>query len=70
MGVGLSGIFVSIIGAGDADISKHEFLFTLCFDLVTFMLAADVIGRKVSAGRKPAASKAGQYPEVQKGVSA
>ncbi|MCE3203893.1 glycan biosynthesis hexose transferase WsfD [Paenibacillus sonchi] len=70
MGVGLSGIFVSIIGAGDADISKHEFLFTLCFDLVTFMLAADVIGRKVSAGRHPAASKAGQYPEVQKGVSA
>lgn len=43
--VGLSGIFVSIIGAGDADIAKHEFLFTLSFDLVTFFTVSSVIGR-------------------------
>ena len=53
IGVGLSGIFVSIIGAGDADISKHEFLFTLSFDLVTFLTVSSVIGRRVSRNRKP-----------------
>lgn len=42
--VGLSGIVVSIIGAGDADIAKHEFLFTLAFDLIIFQTAASVIG--------------------------
>ncbi|UQZ34030.1 hypothetical protein C2I18_11110 [Paenibacillus sp. PK3_47] len=45
--VGLSGIFVSIIGAGDADIAKHEFLFTLSFDLVSFLTVSDVIGRGI-----------------------
>ncbi|WP_186786014.1 hypothetical protein [Paenibacillus agilis] len=43
--LGLSGIFVSIIGAGDADLSKHEFLFTLVFDLVTFVAIADAMRR-------------------------
>lgn len=52
IGVGLSGIFVSIIGAGDADISKHEFLFTLSFDLVTFLTISSVIGRRVSRSHK------------------
>lgn len=52
IGVGLSGIFVSIIGAGDADISKHEFLFTLSFDLVTFLTVSSVIGRRVSRSSK------------------
>ncbi|WP_212758536.1 hypothetical protein [Paenibacillus sinopodophylli] len=41
--MGFSGILVSIIGAGDADLSKHEFLFTLAFDIVTFATAADAI---------------------------
>ncbi|MBD8499303.1 hypothetical protein [Paenibacillus arenosi] len=41
--LGLSGILVSIIGAGDADLSKHEFLFTAAFDLVTFVAIADAI---------------------------
>ena len=31
---GLSQIFVSVIGAGDADLSKHVFLFNLSFDLM------------------------------------
>ncbi|MGO4543343.1 hypothetical protein AB4Z29_00905 [Paenibacillus sp. 2TAB23] len=41
--MGLAGILVSIIGAGDADLSKHEFLFTLAFDIVTFTVVADAI---------------------------
>ncbi|MBH5317531.1 hypothetical protein I6N90_06835 [Paenibacillus sp. GSMTC-2017] len=42
--VGLSGIAVSIIGAGDADLAKHLFLFTVMFDLVTFITIADALG--------------------------
>ncbi|GGG03810.1 glycan biosynthesis hexose transferase WsfD [Paenibacillus aceti] len=47
MFMGLSGIFVSIIGAGDADLAKHEFLFTAAFDLVTFAAVADAICRNL-----------------------
>jgi hypothetical protein len=58
MFMGLSGIFVSIIGAGDADLSKHEFLFTATFDLVTFAAIADAICRNLwqnmpAAGDEP-----------------
>lgn len=45
--MGLSGIMVSIIGAGDADLSKHEFLFTAAFDLVTFLLLGDLLHRSL-----------------------
>ncbi|UHA73540.1 glycosyltransferase family 39 protein [Paenibacillus sp. 481] len=45
--MGLSGIFVSIVGAGDADLSKHEFLFTAVFDVVTFATVADAIGHRL-----------------------
>ncbi|MEK8126497.1 hypothetical protein WMW72_01065 [Paenibacillus filicis] len=51
--VGLSGILVSIIGAGDADLSKHEFLFTASFDLVSFLTIADLIARRLW-GAQPA----------------
>lgn len=44
---GLSGIFVSIIGAGDADLAKHEFLFTAAFDLITFLVIADGVRRRL-----------------------
>lgn len=44
--VGLSGIAVSIIGAGDADLAKHEFLFTVTFDLVTFVVLSDLIRKQ------------------------
>lgn len=47
MFMGLSGILVSIIGAGDADLSKHEFLFTAAFDLVTFAAVSDAICRNL-----------------------
>ncbi|NQX66189.1 hypothetical protein HQN90_08635 [Paenibacillus alba] len=45
--MGLSGIFVSIIGAGDADLSKHEFLFTLTFDLVSLLTVGDLLGKRL-----------------------
>ncbi|MDI4650154.1 hypothetical protein [Cohnella hashimotonis] len=41
--LGLAGMAVSILGAGDADLAKHEFMFTFVFDLVTFMTIADAI---------------------------
>lgn len=44
---GLSGIAVSIIGAGDADLAKHVFLFTAAFDLVTFVFVADLIRKRL-----------------------
>lgn len=44
---GLSGIAVSIIGAGDADLAKHEFLFTVMFDIVTFLAIADAFRREL-----------------------
>lgn len=74
IGIGLSGIFVSIIGAGDADISKHEFLFTLSFDLVTFLTLSSVIGRRVSknSNRVKQVSKStpsSPYTKPQKDVS-
>lgn len=50
--MGLSGILVSIIGAGDADLAKHEFLFTLSFDLILLLLAADIIGERLMNDRK------------------
>lgn len=45
--IGLSGVMVSIIGAGDADLSKHEFLFTAAFDMVTFVTLSDAIRRRL-----------------------
>lgn len=66
--VGLSGIFVSIIGAGDADVAKHEFLFTLSFDLITFLALSGMAGRLFLVQTfGPAAPD--DLP-VQKGVSA
>ncbi|MEK3884039.1 hypothetical protein [Paenibacillus sp. PL2-23] len=41
--IGLSSMAVSVIGAGDADLAKHEFLFTVSFDLVLFVGLADLI---------------------------
>jgi len=41
--IGLAGIAISIVGAGDADLAKHEFMFTIAFDLVTFTTVSDAI---------------------------
>lgn len=40
---GLSQIFISVIGAGDADLSKHEFLFNLSFDLILINFIVQII---------------------------
>ncbi|WP_058300767.1 glycan biosynthesis hexose transferase WsfD [Gorillibacterium timonense] len=61
---GFSGILVSIIGAGDADLSKHEFLFTLAFDLVTFITVADAISRQLLRPGRSTVEAAGVSPEA------
>lgn len=43
--IGLSQIGVAIIGAGDADISKHLFLFNLAFDLVNYLIICTLLFR-------------------------
>ena len=40
---GLSQIFTSVIGAGDADLSKHVFLFNLSFDLILLNFIVQMI---------------------------
>ncbi len=40
---GLSQIFTSVIGAGDADLSKHVFLFNLSFDLILINFIVQMI---------------------------
>jgi hypothetical protein len=58
--MGLAGIAVSIVGAGDADLGKHEFAFTAAFDLVTFVTVADVmlgrLWRRASSSASPSQS--------------
>ncbi|MEC0245196.1 hypothetical protein P4H65_05240 [Paenibacillus chitinolyticus] len=56
--IGLAGILVSIIGAGDADLAKHEFLFTVAFDLVTFMAVSDILSRRLMRNHEYAADEA------------
>ncbi len=63
--MGLSGIFVSIIGAGDADLAKHEFLFTLSFDLILLILVSDIIGRSLFSHLEPAVTEAESEPESE-----
>ena len=41
--MGLSQIFVSLIGAGDADLAKHIFLYNAAYDLVNVILFAHIV---------------------------
>jgi len=45
--IGLSAILVSIVGAGDADLAKHQFLFTASFDVVTYAAVCSLIARRL-----------------------
>jgi hypothetical protein len=54
---------VSIIGAGDADLAKHEFVFTAAFDIVTFLLVSDLIHR--SLWKAPSPSSTITEPAIQ-----
>ena len=40
---GLSQIGVSVVGAGDADLSKHIFLYNVAFDFINFIFIATVV---------------------------
>ncbi|MNP81988.1 hypothetical protein D3C76_1804900 [compost metagenome] len=62
--MGLSGIFVSIVGAGDADLAKHEFLFTLTFDLILLLLLSDIIGQSLMSHREPVVREKTPAPAV------
>lgn len=46
--MGLSQIAVSIIGAGDADLSKHLFLYNVAFDFTYFLIVSTVLFRWIS----------------------
>ncbi len=41
--IGLSQIIVSIIGAGDADLAKHIFLYNVAYDIVNVILFAHIV---------------------------
>lgn len=45
--VGVSQIFISIIGAGDADLGKHMFMFNVSFDIM-FLYSACIIIKNIS----------------------
>lgn len=68
-GIGLAGIMVAIVGAGDADMAKHEFVFTVAFDLVTFLVISDTIGRGFSHSSVPEIGQPSRAP-LHKGVTA
>lgn len=44
--IGLSQIFISIIGAGDADLAKHVFIYNLSFDLILIFLIGGYLQNK------------------------
>ncbi len=41
--IGLSQIVISIIGAGDADLAKHLFMYNLSFDLILLIIIGDCL---------------------------
>jgi hypothetical protein len=41
--IGISQIIVPIIGAGDADLAKHMFLFNVAFDTVNVIVFAHIV---------------------------
>ncbi|MDD4075790.1 MAG: hypothetical protein PHC80_06835, partial [Eubacteriales bacterium] len=55
--MGLSQIVISIIGAGDADVSKHIFLFNVAFDLVSFVALAAALNWVYARVRAPGEEK-------------
>ena len=42
---GFSQIIISVVGAGDADLAKHEFLYNLTFDLMVIMILVQYLIR-------------------------
>lgn len=62
--MGLSQIAVSIIGAGDADLSKHIFLYNVAFDVSLFVLLSAGLARFGVARQKAARLKAKTHAQA------
>ena len=60
--MGLSQIAVSIIGAGDADLAKHMFLYNVAFDVSAFVLVSAAMTRFSVLRQKAAKEKAAAKP--------
>lgn len=58
--IGVSQMVISIVGAGDADLAKHLFLFNVCFDILMFLLLARTLralaGKLIPLKKKEAAA--------------
>ncbi|WP_223837159.1 glycan biosynthesis hexose transferase WsfD [Paenibacillus oceani] len=67
--IGLAGVLASIIGAGDADLAKHQFLFTAAFDVVTYIIAADLISRRLFRDAPATIARKPPYASGGKGVT-
>lgn len=62
--MGLSQIAVSIIGAGDADLAKHMFLYNEAFDICVFVLLSAAIARFSVLKMKAAGEKTGEFRQA------
>ena len=66
--MGLSQIFVSLIGAGDADLAKHIFLYNAAYDLVNVILFAHIVRFFDEKYQAKKLSAADEKTEIDKAV--
>jgi hypothetical protein len=50
--VGVSQIFISILGAGDADLGKHVFMFNVAFDIILLHFVAQLLMLKIEKSKQ------------------
>ena len=50
--VGVSQIFISILGAGDADLGKHVFMFNVAFDIILLHFVAQLLMLKTEKSKQ------------------
>ncbi len=54
VGISFSVLLTTIVGDGEADLAKHEFLFNVCFDIVLLMVLASLaefVGKQIAKRR-------------------
>ncbi|WP_088810363.1 MULTISPECIES: hypothetical protein [Listeria] len=54
VGTSFSVLLTTIVGDGEADLAKHEFLFNVCFDIVLLMVLAsltELVGKQIAKRR-------------------
>ena len=66
--IGLSQIVVSLIGAGDADLAKHLFLYNAAYDVVNVILFAHVVRYFDNRYRIKKQRAAEERPEIEEAV--